>query len=100
MAIVAAVATLDPHVAADPQHLPFAVGLEVGTHREVLVDRQVGEDHPSLGYVTEAAGDDLVGLVVFGRDVQTYLPPRKGRSQFLAILDALYRVEGEPVASR
>jgi uncharacterized protein (DUF58 family) len=44
------------------------------------------------------SGDDLVGLVVFGRDVQTYLPPRKGRSQFLAILDALYRVEGEPVA--
>lgn len=42
--------------------------------------------------------DDFVGLLVFGRQVKTYLPPRKGRSQFLAILDALYRVEGELAA--
>jgi uncharacterized protein (DUF58 family) len=46
-----------------------------------------------LAYLgTEA--DDHVGLLVFGRDVQTYLPPRKGHRQFLAIMEALYRVEG------
>jgi uncharacterized protein (DUF58 family) len=39
--------------------------------------------------------DDLVGLLVFGRDVVRYLPPRKGHRQFLAILDALYSVEGK-----
>jgi uncharacterized protein (DUF58 family) len=38
--------------------------------------------------------DDLVGLLVFGRDVVRYLPPRKGHRQFLAILEALYSVEG------
>jgi uncharacterized protein (DUF58 family) len=38
--------------------------------------------------------DDLVGLLVFGRDVERYLPPRKGHRQFLAILEALYSVEG------
>lgn len=37
--------------------------------------------------------DDLVGLLVFGRDVVRYLPPRKGHRQFLAILDALYAIE-------
>jgi uncharacterized protein (DUF58 family) len=39
-------------------------------------------------------GDDLVGLLVFGRDVQTWVPPRKGSRQFRAILDALYPVKG------
>ena len=39
--------------------------------------------------------DDLVGLLVFGRDVERYLPPRKGHRQFLAILEALYAIEGK-----
>jgi uncharacterized protein (DUF58 family) len=39
-------------------------------------------------------GDDLVGLLVFGRDVQTWIPPRKGSRQFRAILDGLYPVRG------
>jgi uncharacterized protein (DUF58 family) len=47
-----------------------------------------------MAYVASET-DDFVALVVFGREVQTYLPPRKGRAQFLAILDALFRVEGE-----
>jgi len=38
--------------------------------------------------------DDLVGLLVFGRDVVRYLPPKKGHRQFLAVLEALYSVEG------
>lgn len=38
--------------------------------------------------------DDMVGLLVFGRDVERYLPPRKGHRQFLAILEALYSIEG------
>jgi uncharacterized protein (DUF58 family) len=41
-----------------------------------------------------AQADDYVGLLVFGRDVQRYLPPRKGHRQFLAIMEALYAVEG------
>jgi uncharacterized protein (DUF58 family) len=38
--------------------------------------------------------DDLVGLLVFGRDIECYLPPRKGHRQFLAILEALYSIQG------
>ncbi len=38
--------------------------------------------------------EDNVGLLVFGRDVHAYLPPRKGHRQFLAVLDALYAIEG------
>ena len=30
---------------------------------------------------------------MFGRDVQAYLPPKKGHRQFLAILEALYAVD-------
>ncbi|HEY3317911.1 MAG TPA: DUF58 domain-containing protein [Coriobacteriia bacterium] len=46
-----------------------------------------------LAYLGTQA-DDHVGLLVFGRDVQRYLPPRKGHRQFLAIMEALYSVEG------
>lgn len=46
-----------------------------------------------LAYLAVQAGDN-VGLFVFGREVRTYLPPRKGHRQFLAILEALYSVEG------
>lgn len=38
--------------------------------------------------------EDNVGLLVFGRDVHAYLPPRKGHRQFLAVLEALYAIEG------
>jgi uncharacterized protein (DUF58 family) len=46
-----------------------------------------------LSYLAIETGD-LVGLLVFGRDVVRYLPPKKGHRQFLAILEALYAVEG------
>jgi uncharacterized protein (DUF58 family) len=42
-------------------------------------------------------GVDLLGRTddrVFGRDVQAFLPPRKGRRHFGSILEALYSVEG------
>jgi len=45
-----------------------------------------------LSYLAVKAGDN-VGLLVFGRDVRSYLPPRKGHRQFLAVLEALYAVE-------
>lgn len=42
-----------------------------------------------LAYVASLA-DDRVGLLVFGDTIQTWLPPRKGRMQVYAILEALY----------
>lgn len=47
-----------------------------------------------LSYLATQAGDN-VGLFVFGRDVRAYLTPRRGHRQFLAILEALYAVEGK-----
>lgn len=46
-----------------------------------------------LAYLGLEAGD-VVGLLVFGRDVVAYLPPAKGHRQFLAITEALAGVEG------
>lgn len=45
-----------------------------------------------LAFLATRMGDS-VGLLVFGRDVRKYLPPRKGHRQFLAVLEALYAVE-------
>ncbi|TLM73000.1 MAG: DUF58 domain-containing protein, partial [Actinobacteria bacterium] len=46
-----------------------------------------------MAYLATRMGDQ-VGLLVFGRDVQTFLPPRRGHRQFLATLEALHGVEG------
>lgn len=46
-----------------------------------------------LAWLASSAGDN-VGLLVFARDIERFLPPRKGHRQFLAILEALYSVEG------
>ena len=45
-----------------------------------------------LAWLAWNAGDN-VGLLVFARDIERFLPPRKGHRQFLAILEALYSVE-------
>ena len=42
-----------------------------------------------LAYVATLA-EDRVGLLVFADTVQTYLPPKRGRAQVYAILEALY----------
>ncbi|HOM71760.1 MAG TPA: DUF58 domain-containing protein [Armatimonadota bacterium] len=44
-----------------------------------------------LAYVA-ASGDDKVGLLTFSDKVDGFLPPNKGRSQALAIMQALYNV--------
>ncbi len=45
-----------------------------------------------LAYVATLA-DDQVGLLVFADTVQSWIPPRRGRSQVYAILDALYNAQ-------
>lgn len=46
-----------------------------------------------LAYMGARSGDH-VGLLAFGRDVQAFIPPRRGHRAFLAILNELHRVEG------
>ncbi len=45
-----------------------------------------------LAYVA-ALADDRVGLLVFADTVQSYLPPKKGKAQVYAILEALYNAK-------
>jgi len=46
-----------------------------------------------------ADGGDLVGLLVYADTVQRYVPPRKGRNQVGAIIEALHDLVAEPVAT-
>ena len=45
-----------------------------------------------LAYVATLS-EDQVGLLVFSNEVKTYLPPRKGRGQVYAMMEALYNVK-------
>jgi uncharacterized protein (DUF58 family) len=45
-----------------------------------------------LAYVASLT-EDRIGLLVFSDRIHTYLPPKRGRSQVYAILDALYNVQ-------
>ncbi|MGQ9675333.1 MAG: DUF58 domain-containing protein [Chloroflexota bacterium] len=44
-----------------------------------------------LAYVAARLGDN-VGLLAFADRVDTYLPPRRGRRQFLTMIETLYRL--------
>ena len=48
-----------------------------------------------LAFVALRTGD-RVGLLVFSDEVQTFVPPGKGKSQYRRILEALYAVEASP----
>jgi len=70
-----------------------------------LMTARIGEltklDHAinaalSIAYVAITGGDN-VGLLTFGRKVQTYLPPTRSRDQMSAILEALYAVEPQMI---
>lgn len=49
-----------------------------------------------LSYVASLKGDHI-GMLTFADDVGTYLNPRRGKSQFYRMLEALYNVQFEPV---
>jgi uncharacterized protein (DUF58 family) len=49
-----------------------------------------------LSYVAQLKGDH-VGLLTFADDVGTYLAPKRGKSQFYRMLEALYNVQLQPV---
>jgi uncharacterized protein (DUF58 family) len=44
-----------------------------------------------------ARGGDNVGILVFGRRIKRFLPPKKGTEQFEGVLEALHDVEPEMV---
>lgn len=54
--------------------------------------------HAALALMSAAArGGDNAGLVVFGRHIKTYLPPKRGAEHIDATLEALHAVEPEMI---
>ncbi len=52
--------------------------------------------HASLALMSAAAqGGDNCGLVVFGRNIKKYLPPKKGMAHMEGVLEALHDLEPE-----
>ncbi len=49
-----------------------------------------------LSYVAQLKGDHI-GLLTFADQVGTYLAPKRGKSQFYRMLEALYNVQSQPV---
>jgi uncharacterized protein (DUF58 family) len=49
-----------------------------------------------LSYVAQIKGDHI-GLLTFADQVETYLAPRRGKSQFYHMLESLYNVQFQPV---
>ncbi|MGH9798741.1 MAG: DUF58 domain-containing protein, partial [Blastocatellia bacterium] len=50
----------------------------------------------AIGYVATSGGDN-VGLLVFNRQVASYLPPQRGHSQLSAMTEALYNVKAQMI---
>jgi uncharacterized protein (DUF58 family) len=50
----------------------------------------------AIGYVATSGGDN-VGLLVFNRQVISYLPPQRGHAQLSAMTEALYNVKAQMV---
>lgn len=73
------------------------LALDAGRMMTVNVGGLTKMDHAinsalMLGYVATLHGD-RVGLLVFGDEVITYLPPGRGRTQLNRIIEALYQVK-------
>jgi uncharacterized protein (DUF58 family) len=50
----------------------------------------------AIGYVATRGGDNI-GLLVFNRQVTTYLPPQRGHAQLAAMTEALYNARAEMI---
>jgi uncharacterized protein (DUF58 family) len=50
----------------------------------------------SIGYVAVSGGDNI-GLLVFTRQVTSWLPPQRGHAQMNAIIEALYNVRPQMI---
>ncbi|MGE0887335.1 MAG: DUF58 domain-containing protein [Blastocatellales bacterium] len=50
----------------------------------------------AIGYVATSGGDNI-GLLVFNRQVATYLPPKRGHAQLAVMTEALYNIRAEMI---
>ncbi len=77
------------------------IALDAGRLMTARIENETKLDsavHAALALMSAAArAGDNAGLLVFGRRVQTYLPPKRGAEHLDAALEALYAVEPEMI---
>jgi uncharacterized protein (DUF58 family) len=77
------------------------IALDAGRLMTARIEQETKLDsavHAALALMTAAArGGDNAGLMVFGRKIQNYLPPSRGREHMDAALEALHDVEPEMI---
>jgi uncharacterized protein (DUF58 family) len=77
------------------------IALDAGRLMTARIERETKLDsaaHAALALMSAAArGGDNAGLVVFGRRIKAYLPPKRGREHMDAALEALHDVEPEMI---
>lgn len=79
----------------------IVVMLDAGRLMTSRIDRLSKLDHAinaalSVGYVATQGGDNI-GLLVFTRQVNIYLPPHRGHAQMQAIIEALYNIKPQMI---
>lgn len=77
------------------------IALDAGRLMTARIEQETKLDsavHAALALMSAAArGGDNAGLIVFGRRIQKYLPPNRGREHMDAALEALHAVEPEMI---
>ena len=77
------------------------IALDAGRLMTARIEQETKLDsavHAALALMSAAArGGDNAGLMVFGRRIQKYLPPSRGREHMDAALEALHAVEPEMI---
>jgi uncharacterized protein (DUF58 family) len=77
------------------------IALDAGRLMTARIENETKLDsavHATLALMSAAArGGDNAGLVVFGRRIKSYLPPKRGREHMDAALEALHAVEPEMI---
>jgi uncharacterized protein (DUF58 family) len=77
------------------------IALDAGRLMTARIENETKFDlavHAALALMSAAArGGDNAGLVVFGRHIKTYLPPKRGVEHIDATLEALHSVEPEMI---
>lgn len=77
------------------------IALDAGRLMTARIEQETKLDsavHAALALMSAAArGGDNAGVMVFGRKIQSYLPPGRGREHMDAALEALHAVEPEMI---
>lgn len=77
------------------------IALDAGRLMTARIENETKLDsavHAALALMSAAArGGDNCGLLVFGRRVKTYLPPKRGAEHMDAALEALHSIEPEMI---